>query len=989
MITLRTGLPCRDVPMNLAHPDGRRIWIIVTTEPLRDRSGAVTGVMASFTDVTEEMATGAELQVIHDRYRSTLQQIRLRDQELQQRTIELETARAVAKLGFWRTDLATGVTVWSPELFAMGGFEPAEGGVVRPEILAVAFPPEVAAERDALVMRGLTTDAAWEQTLRVVRSNGTPRWVLINGMIERNVDGGPVAATGTAMDVTEQTEARLALAASEAALRQRTEELEEARDVAGLGVWRMDRRTGSLTWSPQLLRIFGIAGDAEVPPDEPARRAVFGTENAERLNAAAAESALTGRTVELELAIHRVDGELRWVQQRIRTEPAPDGSPAVVTGTVIDVTDRKLTEIALRDSEEELRQRTEELEEARRIAGIGVWGLDLVEGRPSWSAEMFRIFGMEPAERPPDPETVSQMLGEDIEAELAALALWSARTGQTWEHEQRVLGADGVERWMVHRGVAEVDALGRPIEIHGTAQDITERKQAELALAASEARFRSVLDNLVEGAEMIAPDWTILYINRAFTRTTGTDPSAAIGRNLLEELPGFEQTEIFARFKRCIESRVADRFQAAYAFPGAPEVWWEFSVQPVPEGIFVLALDITARHAAEQVIADRTRRERERMTRLEEAGRMAGLGIWRRDLVLGQTTWSPEMYELFEVDPAQPPMTPDAVDAALTPASRELRRHVSSTAMAAGVPWEVELELVLPSGARKWVLQHGVAETDASGTVIAYRGTALDITERKRTEQDLRRFNEALEQRVSERTAELEAANEELRSFSYTVSHDLRGPVRAVAGFARILERDYGAQLDERALHSLTNIKTAGEAMGHLIDDLLAYTRIGRAAVRREPVPILPIAKRLATTFAQRAEERGGTVEVIEPMATPIGDPTLLEELLINLVDNALNYGRPDVPPRVCIAAICLGDTVKLSVSDNGVGIPEDQRERIFEVFTRLPGTDAEQGTGIGLAIVRKAARSMGSDVTVESEVGAGTAFSVLLPCAEDRPPRS
>jgi signal transduction histidine kinase len=329
------------------------------------------------------------------------------------------------------------------------------------------------------------------------------------------------------------------------------------------------------------------------------------------------------------------------------------------------------------------------------------------------------------------------------------------------------------------------------------------------------------------------------------------------------------------------------------------------------------------------------------------------------------------------------------VDAALTPASREQRQHVASTALVAGEPWEVELEVVLPDGTHKWVLQHGVAETDASGTVIAYRGTALDITERKRTEQDLRRFNEALEQRVSERTAELEAANEELRSFSYTVSHDLRGPVRAVAGFARILERDYGAQLDERALHSLTNIKTAGEAMGHLIDDLLAYTRIGRAAVRREPVPILPIAKRLATTFAQRAEERGGTVEVIEPMATPIGDPTLLEELLINLVDNALNYGRPDVPPRVCIAAICLGDTVKLSVSDNGVGIPEDQRERIFEVFTRLPGTDAEQGTGIGLAIVRKAARSMGSDVTVESEVGAGTAFSVLLPCAEDRPPRS
>lgn len=362
---------------------------------------------------------------------------------------------------------------------------------------------------------------------------------------------------------------------------------------------------------------------------------------------------------------------------------------------------------------------------------------------------------------------------------------------------------------------------------------------------------------------------------------------------------------------------------------------------------------------------------------------MARLGIWRRDLIGRQTTWSPEMYELFEVEPGEPALSPDAVDALLTPASREQRRHIASTATAAGVPWEVELELRLPSGTRKWVLQHGVAETDATGAIVAYRGTALDITERKRTEQGLRRFSEMLEQRVSERTAELEAANEELRSFSYTISHDLRGPVRAVAGFARILERDYGAQLDERALHSLMNIKTAGEAMGRLIDDLLAYTRVGRSAVRHEPVPILPIAKRLAATFMARAEERGGTIEVIEPMAVPVADPTLLEELLINLVDNALNYGRPGVPPVIRIAAACHDDVVTVSVSDNGVGIPPEMRERIFEVFTRLPGTDAEKGTGIGLAIVRKAARSMGSDVTVQSEVGAGTTFSVALPCAD------
>jgi signal transduction histidine kinase len=321
--------------------------------------------------------------------------------------------------------------------------------------------------------------------------------------------------------------------------------------------------------------------------------------------------------------------------------------------------------------------------------------------------------------------------------------------------------------------------------------------------------------------------------------------------------------------------------------------------------------------------------------------------------------------------------------AGLTPEARARAERIARESMGAGVPWELELDFVRRDGDHRWILVRGVADRGPDGEIVGAHGTVQDITERKRTEEDLRRFGEALERRVAERTAELEAANEELRSFSYTVSHDLRAPVRAVAGFAGILARDHAAHMDEEARHHLQNIREAGEAMGRLIDDLLAYTRVGRATVQREPVDLDALGRRVEFAFGARAREAGGAVIVEQPLHRPLGDPTLVEEILVNLVDNALSYARPGVRPEVRILTTRDGASVTLSVADNGRGIPPEAQEHIFELFSRAAPADAEQGTGIGLAIVRKAARSMGSDLRVSSTVGAGTTFSLSLPAAD------
>lgn len=256
------------------------------------------------------------------------------------------------------------------------------------------------------------------------------------------------------------------------------------------------------------------------------------------------------------------------------------------------------------------------------------------------------------------------------------------------------------------------------------------------------------------------------------------------------------------------------------------------------------------------------------------------------------------------------------------------------------------------------------------------------MAERERAEQQVRRLNEELEVRVSERTAQLSAANRELQAFAYSVSHDLRAPLRVVAGYAARLIEIRRNRVEDEERHCLERIIGNTERMSALIEALLMYARAGHPAVRAEPVALEPLVRQLIDTLAARIAAAGASVALRSPLAAPLGDATLVGQILTNLLDNALTYRRPQVSPQIRVSATLEGSMVLLQVADNGIGIAPAYQTRIFEVFERLHSADEYPGNGIGLAIVAKAARLMGGEVAVESAPGEGSTFSVRLPAA-------
>ena len=249
-------------------------------------------------------------------------------------------------------------------------------------------------------------------------------------------------------------------------------------------------------------------------------------------------------------------------------------------------------------------------------------------------------------------------------------------------------------------------------------------------------------------------------------------------------------------------------------------------------------------------------------------------------------------------------------------------------------------------------------------------------------QKSLRESNIQLQKEIVERKKsedDLKTARDELEAFAYSVSHDLHAPLRAISGFAEIIARRHRTDLNEEGQHYFENIVQASSSMDRLIKDLLSYSRLGRSAIHHDPVSLDAVLKRVTDNLAGRLHEIDGQLILPDKLPTILGDRTLLNQIFTNLFENAVTYRKPDVPLRVTVSCEDKANHVIVGTTDNGIGIPSEHREKIFDPFKRLHGQEEHPGTGIGLAIVNKSAKMLGGSVWVKSEVGIGSTFYVKL----------
>ncbi len=290
-----------------------------------------------------------------------------------------------------------------------------------------------------------------------------------------------------------------------------------------------------------------------------------------------------------------------------------------------------------------------------------------------------------------------------------------------------------------------------------------------------------------------------------------------------------------------------------------------------------------------------------------------------------------------------------------------------------------ENEIITKTGEHRTIAFHNAVLKNEKGAIIGTLSSGEDITERRKVEERIRKFNEELENRVKERTAQLEEANKYLESFSYSVSHDLRAPLRAIDGFSKILLEDYSKLFDEEAKRLFSVIMDNTHKMGKLIDDFLAFAKVNRLELNVSDINTSNIVGSLIDE-AKTANPARRINFIVKDLPNARGDITVIRQVFANFLSNAIKFTKAAETAIIEIGGKQLGKEILFYVKDNGIGFDMKYADKLFGIFQRLHSEKEYDGTGIGLAVIEKVISKHGGSVWAESRPGEGATFYFTLP---------
>jgi PAS domain S-box-containing protein len=524
------------------------------------------------------------------------------------------------------------------------------------------------------------------------------------------------------------------------------------------------------------------------------------------------------------------------------------------------------------------------------------------------------------------------------------------------------------------------------------ANDVTSLVKAKHVLQQSESQFRNmVTQSPIAMTIFRGPEWVIDTANETLLKNIWrrTLPEV-IGKRLLDAFPELQGQRFPDLLRAVWETGTIHRESEAVAYvdshDGRRKYYLDFEYAPLRElngavsGIMVTVNDVTAKVEAREKIQVAEQR-------LRLAIEATNLGTFDWDLENQEFYSSPRLVEIFGF-PAQEIISHQQFIAALHPADRDVRdKAIAASRTTGGLSYDARI--IWPDTSVHWIRVRGKVVYADSGQPLRMYGTAIDITQQKT-------FTQELERKVQERTAELEQSNralqksnDELAQFAFVASHDLQEPLRKIQTFASRIQASENT-LTDRGKDYFRRMQQASMQMQQLIADVLSYSRMNAVEQHMETVALDGLLAKVQEQLSERMEAVGATIDATAlPVLKVI--PYQFEQLLANILSNALKYIKSDVPPHVAITADTVQGHVisplagegiyhRIVITDNGIGFDPQYSDRIFQVFQRLHGKNEYEGTGIGLAICKKIVDNHQGFITATGEPGRGATFTVYLP---------
>jgi PAS domain S-box-containing protein len=658
------------------------------------------------------------------------------------------------------------------------------------------------------------------------------------------------------------------------------------------------------------------------------------------------------------------------------TQATKDGQKLIVEAQwtlAVDADGKKTVLEANRDITERKRAEEELLESEERFRALVTASSDVVYRMNADWTEMRQLRGRNFIKDTEEPNRhwLQEYIHPDDQSRVTAVINEAIRTKSIFELEHRVLRVGGALGWTFSRAIPRLDAKGEIVEWFGAASDITARKQAE----AENILLATAIEQAAETVVITDRDATIQYVNPAFTRTTGYTRDEALGRNPRVLKSGRHDGKFYLNLWATLTAGKLWRGEFTNRRKDGTLYTEEATIAPVRDAsgeitnFIAIKYDITERKQAEEALEESELRYRQLFERSESA-------LALHEMIF-DAQGNPCDYRFLDVNPA-------------------FERNTGLTRTQTVGHTAIE---ILPGLEEFWIDFYGRVAVTGQSAVFEnytrplgryYAGSAysprpnqfavtfLDVTERKRAEEEVRLLNVELEERVRSRTAALEAANRELEAFAHSVSHDLRAPLRGIDGWSLALLEDYGERLDAQGHKYLDRVRSEAQRMGRLIDDLLHLSRVGRAELLPRSVDLSSLAETIAARLKESHPDR--FIEfIVAPQLKCTGDARLLEIALTNLLDNAVKFTGTCSVARVEFGWTEHEGKPAFFVRDNGVGFDMAYAGMLFGPFQRLHKASEFPGSGIGLATVQRVIHRHGGRIWAEAQVGAGATLYFTL----------